>query len=143
VNIDLSVASLSGHPVGWVLATDQSLEDGSLGLEVLADARNVTGPGSLSTIDGVRRPDVGAILTIPMTSHVVGVLLARVDLMTTLHVAKAIVGHATPDPGAVVERRTLASGTVDLGDAIDASGGARSANEIAVECAAHIPGVVK
>ena len=49
VNIDLSVASLSGHPVGWVLATDQSLEDGSLGLEVLADARNVTGPGSLST----------------------------------------------------------------------------------------------
>ena len=51
-------------------------------------------------------------------------------------------GHATPDPGAVAERRTLASGTVDLGDAIDASGGARSANEIAVECAAHIPGVV-
>ena len=49
VDIDLSVASLSGHPVGWVLATDQSLEDGSLGLEVLADARNVTGPGSLST----------------------------------------------------------------------------------------------
>jgi len=143
VNIDLSVASLSGHPVGWVLATDQSLEDGSLGLEVLADARNVTGPGSLSTRDGVRRPDVGAILTIPMTSHVVRVLLARVDLVTTLHVAKAIVGHATPDPGAVAERRTLASGTVDLGDAIDASGGAGSANEIAVECAAHIPGVVK
>jgi len=43
----------------------------------------------------------------------------------------------------VVEGATLSGVSVDISDAIDASGGARSANEIAVECAAHIPGVVK
>ena len=49
VNIDLSVASLSGHPVGWELTDDLALADGALGLEVLGDASNVTSPGSLST----------------------------------------------------------------------------------------------
>ena len=49
VDIDLSVASLSGHPVGWELTDDLALADGALGLEVLGDASNVTSPGSLST----------------------------------------------------------------------------------------------
>ena len=49
VDIDLSVASLSGHPVGWELADDLALADGAHGLEVLADAGDVSGPGSLST----------------------------------------------------------------------------------------------
>ena len=49
VDIDLSVASLSGHPVRWELADDLALADGAHGLEVFADAGDVSGPGSLST----------------------------------------------------------------------------------------------
>merc|ERR1719495_187464 len=98
VDIDLSVASLSGHPVGWELADDLALADGALGLEVLGDASNVTSPGSLSTIDGVRGPDVGTVLTIPVTGHVERVLLTWVHFVTTLHVSEAVVSHAGPDP---------------------------------------------
>jgi len=98
VDIDLSVASLGGHPVGWELADDLALADGALGLEVLGDASNVTSPGSLGTRDGVRGPDVGTVLTIPVTGHVEGVLLTWVHFVTTLHVSEAIVSHAGPDP---------------------------------------------
>jgi len=124
VDIDLSVASLSGHPVGWELADDLALADGAHGLEVLADAGDVSGPGSLSTSDIVVGPDVGSVLTIPVTGHVEGVLLTWVHLVATLHPAETVVGHASPDPGAVVERGALAGGAVNLSHAIDAGGGA-------------------
>jgi len=139
MDIDLSVASLSGHPVGWVLAIDLALQDGAFGLEVLGHASDISGPCSLSARDGVGRPNVSAILTIPMTGHVEGVLFARVHLVTTLHESKAIMSQATPDPGAVVKRRSLAGGAVDIGDAIFAGGRAGSADKVAVEGATHIP----
>jgi len=139
VDIDLSVASLGGHPMGWVLADDLALHDGAFGLEVLADAGDISGPSSLGTRDGVGRPDVGAVLTIPMASHVVRVLLAWVHLVATLHESESVVAEATPDPGAVVKRRALAGGAVDVGDAILAGGRARSADKVAVEGATHIP----
>jgi len=141
VDIDLFVASLGGHPVGWVLADDLALHDWAFGLEVLADAGDVTGPSSLGTRHGVGRPDVGAVLTVPMTSHVVRVLLARVHLVTTLHESESVVAEATPNPRAVVERRALAGGAVDIGDAIDAGGRAGSADKVTVQGAAHIPRV--
>jgi len=141
VDIDLFVASLGGHPVGWVLADDLALHDGAFGLEVLADAGDVTGPSSLGTRHGVGRPDVGAVLTVPMTSHVVRVLLARVHLVTTLHESESVVAEATPNPRAVVERRALAGGAVDIGDAIDAGGRAGSANKVTVQGTAHVPRV--
>ena len=46
-DIDLLVASLGGHPVGGILAADQALADGALGLEVLGNDIDVTGPGTL------------------------------------------------------------------------------------------------
>jgi len=141
VHIDLSVASLGGHPVGWVLADNLALQDGAFGLEVLADAGDVSGPSSFGTRDGVGGPDVGSILAVPMTSHVVRVLLAWVHLVTTLHESESIVAEATPDPRAVVERRSLAGGAVDIGDAIDAGGRAGSADKVTVQGAAHIPRV--
>ena len=49
--------------------------------------------------------------------------------------------QATPDPGAVVKRRALAGGAVDIGDAINAGSRAGSADEVAVQGAAHIPRV--
>ena len=49
--------------------------------------------------------------------------------------------HAGPDPWAVVERSALAGGAVDIGDAINAGGRAGSADEVAVQGAAHIPRV--
>jgi len=141
VDIDFSVASLGGHPMGWVLADDLALHNGAFGLEVLADAGDISVPCSLGTRDGVGRPDVGAVLTVPMTSHVVRVLLAWVHLVTTLHESESVVAEATPDPGAVVKRRALAGGAVDIGDAIDARGGAGSADKVTVQGAAHIPRV--
>jgi len=141
VDIDLSVTPLSGNPMGWVLADDLSLQDGAFGLEVLADAGDVSCPSALSTRDGMRGPDVGSILAVPMTSHVVGVLLTRVHLVTTLHESEAIMSHASPNPRAVVERSALAGGAVDVGDAIDAGGRAGSADKVTVEGAAHIPRV--
>jgi len=141
MDIDLSVTPLCGNPVGWVLADDFSLQDGAFGLEVLADAGDVSCPSALSTRDGMRRPDVGSILAVPMTSHVVRVLLTRVHFVTTLHESEAIVSHASPNPRAVVERRSLAGGAVDIGDAIDAGGRAGSADKVTVEGAAHIPRV--
>ena len=49
--------------------------------------------------------------------------------------------EATPDPGAVVKRRSLSGGSVDIGDAIDAGGCAGSTNEVTVQGSAHIPRV--
>ena len=49
--------------------------------------------------------------------------------------------EATPDPRAVVKRRSLAGGAVDIGDAIDAGGRAGSADKVTVQGAAHIPRV--
>ena len=49
VDIDFSVASLGGHPMGWVLADDLALHNGAFGLEVLADAGDISGPSSLGT----------------------------------------------------------------------------------------------
>ena len=51
MDIDLSVTPLCGNPVGWVLADDFSLQDGAFGLEVLADAGDVSCPSALSTTD--------------------------------------------------------------------------------------------
>ena len=51
VDIDLSVASLSGHPVRWELADDLALADGAHGLEVFADAGDVSCPSALSTTE--------------------------------------------------------------------------------------------
>merc|ERR1712135_108713 len=52
-DIDLLVASLGGHPVGRVLAADQTLADGTLGLVILGDNVDITGPGTLGTADMV------------------------------------------------------------------------------------------
>jgi len=41
----------------------------------------------------------------------------------------------------VVERGALAGGAVDIGDAINAGGRAGSADEVAVQGAAHVPRV--
>ena len=51
VDINLSVTSLGGNPMRWVLADDFSLQDGAFGLEVLADAGDVSCPSALSTTD--------------------------------------------------------------------------------------------
>ena len=51
VDINLSVTPLGGNPMGWVLADDLSLQDGAFGLEVLADAGDVSCPSALSTTD--------------------------------------------------------------------------------------------
>merc|ERR1719419_1769796 len=57
-DIDLLVGSLGGHPVGGVLAADQTLVDGSFGLEVLGNDIDVAGPSTLGAGDVVRGPDV-------------------------------------------------------------------------------------
>ena len=49
VDIDLSVTPLSGNPMGWVLADDLALHNGAFGLEVLADAGDISVPCSLGT----------------------------------------------------------------------------------------------
>merc|ERR1712133_183738 len=102
-DIDLFVASLGGHPVGGVLTADQTLADGTLGLEVLGNDIDIAGPGTLGAGDVVRRPDVSAILTPPVAGHVEGVLIAGVLLVATLDVSEAVMAEATPDPRAVGE----------------------------------------
>ena len=51
-------------------------------------------------------------------------------------------GHASPDPGAVVKRGALAGGAVNLSHAIDAGGGAWCTHEITVQRAPHVPRVI-
>jgi len=143
VDIDLSVASLGGDPMRRVLANDLTLHDGAFGLEVIGDASDVSRPCSLGAADGVGGPDVGSILTPPVPGHMVWVLLARVHLVTTLHVAETVVGHAAPDPAAVIKGRTLASGTVDICNAIHAGRSTSRGNEITVKGAAHVPRVIQ
>merc|ERR1719244_2387101 len=53
MDIDLSVTSLGGNPVRWVLATDVPSKDGPFGLEVLRHTGNVSSPCALSTSDRV------------------------------------------------------------------------------------------
>merc|ERR1719403_798647 len=106
-DIDLLVASLGGHPVGWVLTADQTLADGSFGLEFLGDDVNVAGPSALGAGDVVRGPDVSSILTPPVASHVEGVLIAGVVLVAALNVAEPVVAESTPDPRAVGEGGAL------------------------------------
>jgi len=143
VDIDLSVASLGGDPMRRVLAIDLTLHDGAFGLEVIGDASDVSRPRSLGAADGVGGPDVGSILTPPVPGHMVWVLLARVHLVTTLHVAETVVGHAAPDPAAVVKGRTFASGTVDICNAIHAGRSTSRGNKITVKGAAHVPRVIQ
>jgi len=143
VDIDLSVASLRCHPVRRVLTANQSLHDGSFGLESFTDAGNVSRPSSFGAADGVRGPDVSSILASPVPGHMVWVLLARVLLVATLNKTETIMGHAAPDPGAVSQRRTLANGTMNFRDAIHAGSGARRGHEVAVHRAAHVPRVTQ
>jgi len=102
MNVDLSVASLGGDPMRRVLATDQSLKDWTFGLETLTNASYVSCPSTFGATHGVRGPDVSSVLAPPVPGHMVWVLLARVYLVTTLHVTKSVVAHATPDPCAVI-----------------------------------------
>merc|ERR1712228_625187 len=102
MNVDLSVASLGGDPMRRVLATDQSLKDWTFGLETLTNACYVSCPSTFGATHGVRGPDVSSVLAPPVPGHMVWVLLARVNLVTTLHVTKSVVAHATPDPSAVI-----------------------------------------
>jgi len=143
VDIDLSIASLGGDPVRWVLAADQSFQDWAFGLEPLTDASNVTRPSAFGATDGVGGPDVSSIFASPVTGHVVWVLLARVLNMTTLHVSKTVVGHATPDPRAVIQGRTLTDGTVDVRHAINARRAARCGQEITVQRTTNVPRVTQ
>jgi len=142
-DIDLLVASLGGHPVGGVLAADETLADGALGLEILGDDIHVAGPSTLGTSDMVRGPDVGTILTPPVASHVEGVLVAGVFFVATLDISESVVAESSPDPRAVVEGSALAGGAVDFGDAIHAGGGARGRHKVTVEGAMNIPGVAQ
>merc|ERR1712142_355833 len=94
MDINLSVASLGGNPVG--------------------------------------RPDVRSVLTVPMPGHMEGVLLSWVLLMTTLEPSETVVAQASPNPGAVIERRTLTRGSVNIGNTIYASCRARGRHEVAM-----------
>ena len=49
--------------------------------------------------------------------------------------------ESTPEPGAMIERRSLAYSSGDVGDSIDAVGGTGSTDEVTVEGAAKRPGV--
>merc|ERR1712002_662127 len=142
-DIDLLVASLGGHPVGGVLAPDQTLADGALLLEVLGHDIDVTGPGTLGTSDMVGGPDVGTILTSPVTSHMERVLVAGVFLVATLDVSEPIVAEATPDPRAVGERAALSGGAVDLSDSINAGSRTRGRHKVAIEGTVDVPRVAQ
>merc|ERR1712168_1220942 len=143
VDISFSVASLGGNPMGRPLSTNVSSKNGTPGDKVLSNARNVTRPSTLGTGNGVGRPDVRSVLTVPMPGHMEGVLLSWVLLMTTLEPSETVVAQASPNPGAVIERRTLTRGSVNIGNTIYASCRARGRHEVAIESAAHVPRVVQ
>merc|ERR1719259_135396 len=124
-DVDLLVGSLGGDPVGGVLTADQTLADGSFGLEVLGDDVDVAGPSTLGAGDVVRGPDVSSILTPPVASHVEGVLIAGVVLVAALNVAEPVVAESAPDPRAVGEWSALSGVSVNLGDSINAGSRAR------------------
>ena len=56
-DIDLLVASLGGDPVRGVLAADQTLADGALGLEVLGNNVHIAGPSTLGAAEESRDRD--------------------------------------------------------------------------------------
>jgi len=143
VNVDLPVASGRREPVRGPLTNDLSLADRAGGLEVLGNALDVANPSALSAADLVRGPNVSAILAPPVPGHVVRVFLGRILDRSILDPAKSVVRESSPEPGAVVERRSLADSAVRGGDSVLAIGGSRNSHEIAVERPAQGPGVVQ
>merc|ERR1719334_1606138 len=63
--------------------------------------------------------------------------------MATFDEAKSVVAKASPNPRAVVERSTLSSSAMDLGNTINTGSGARGRHEVTVEGAMNIPGVAQ
>merc|ERR1739838_863433 len=89
MDINLSVASLGGNPMGRPLSTNVSSKNGTPGDKVLS----------------------------------------WVLLMTTLEPSETVVAQASPNPGAVIERRTLTRGSVNIGNTIYASCRARGRHD--------------
>merc|ERR1712136_588812 len=76
-------------------------------------------------------PDVGTILTSPVTSHMERVLVA------------GVLRVATPDPRAVGKRAALSGGAVDLSNAINAGSRARGSHKVAIEGTMDVPRVAQ
>jgi len=85
---------------------------------------------------------MSSIFASPMPAHVMSIFLTGIFNFTILHPAEAEVGESAIVPGAVVQRRSLADGSVTGGDAIYALRRSRCTHEISVEGTPKVPSIV-
>merc|ERR1719206_1735868 len=92
----------------------------AFGFEMISDAFDVTGPRALGTGDLVCGPYVGSIFAPPVSAHVMSVFLTWTVDDSILGPSETVMREASPMPGAVVERGSLAHGSSGIGDPIHA-----------------------